>query len=118
MDFGIMFSKKTIKADEGKILFKDDLTSFEVVLGKNDNPDNWSQRDMTKEEIYNLNLGIANSAGETIAELKEQLSATDYKAIKFFEGWISEEDYAPVKALRQALRERINMLERTIRENA
>ena len=43
--------------------------------------------------------------------LKHKLSQTDYKAIKFAEGWISEEEYAPIKAERQALREKINRLE-------
>ena len=46
-----------------------------------------------------------------IQDLKRQLAATDYKAIKHSEGLISEEDYAPIKAERQAIRERINALE-------
>lgn len=41
----------------------------------------------------------------------QQLTATDYKAIKYAEGLISEADYAPIKAERQALRDRINELE-------
>lgn len=46
-----------------------------------------------------------------IAQLKNQLLATDYKAIKYAEGAISEEDYAPIKAQRQQWRNRINELE-------
>ena len=46
-----------------------------------------------------------------IWSLKEQLRESDYKAIKFAEGWISEADYAEIKAQRQAWRERINELE-------
>lgn len=46
-----------------------------------------------------------------IAMLKEQLAESDYKAIKYAEGWISAEDYAPIKAERQALRDQINELE-------
>lgn len=46
-----------------------------------------------------------------IANLKAQLSETDYKAIKHSEGLISEEDYAPIKAERQAIRDQINALE-------
>ena len=49
-----------------------------------------------------------------ITELKAQLSASDYKAIKYAEGWISETDYAPIKAERQALRDQINALEATL----
>lgn len=46
-----------------------------------------------------------------ITQLKKQLSDTDYKAIKYAEGQISESDYAPVKAQRQGYRDRINELE-------
>lgn len=46
-----------------------------------------------------------------IWSLKEQLRESDYKAIKYAEGWITAEDYAPVKAQRQEWRERINELE-------
>ena len=46
-----------------------------------------------------------------VIHLKRMLSATDYKAIKYSEGWLTEEEYAPVKAERQALREEINRLE-------
>ena len=50
-----------------------------------------------------------------ILECKSQLSATDYKAIKFAEGLISVLDYEPIKAERQALRDRINELEAQLR---
>lgn len=46
-----------------------------------------------------------------ITQLKKQLSDTDYKAIKYAEGQISEEEYASVKELRQGYRDRINYLE-------
>ena len=46
-----------------------------------------------------------------IAKLKAKLSATDYQAIKYAEGVLSEEDYADMKAQRQAWRVRINELE-------
>jgi hypothetical protein len=55
---------------------------------------------MTYQE---LNLEISN--------LKLQLKASDYKAIKHSEGLISEADYAPIKAERQAIRDRINAAE-------
>ena len=48
---------------------------------------------------------------ERIAELKRLLTDTDYKAIKYSEGLISEEEYAEVKAQRQAWRDEINQLE-------
>lgn len=43
--------------------------------------------------------------------LKLQLQATDYKAIKYAEGLLTEEEYAPIKAERQAMRDEINRLE-------
>lgn len=43
--------------------------------------------------------------------LKEQLAATDYKAIKYAEGFISDEDYEEIREERQAMRDEINDLE-------
>ena len=46
-----------------------------------------------------------------ISEAKAKLAETDYQAIKYVEGFISETDYAPIKAQRQAWRDEINALE-------
>ena len=46
-----------------------------------------------------------------INALKQLLTNTDYKAIKHSEGLISDEDYAEIKAQREAWRARINELE-------
>ena len=46
-----------------------------------------------------------------ISEAKAKLVETDYQAIKYAEGFISEADYAPIKAQRQAWRDEINALE-------
>lgn len=48
---------------------------------------------------------------EEIVTLKKQLSNTDYKAIKYAEGMLTEEEYAEVKELRQGWRDRVNELE-------
>lgn len=48
---------------------------------------------------------------ERIAALKAELAETDYKALKFMEGWLTEAEYAPIKARRQQLRDEINELE-------
>lgn len=53
------------------------------------------------------NIALLNRIGE----LKAELCATDYKALKYMEGWLTEEKYAPIKALRQSLRDQINELE-------
>ena len=46
-----------------------------------------------------------------ITELKSLLSSTDYQAIKYFEGYLTEEEYAPIKAQRREWRAEINQLE-------
>ena len=46
-----------------------------------------------------------------ISVLKITLAGSDYKAIKYAEGWITEEEYAEIKAQRQAWRDEINELE-------
>lgn len=46
-----------------------------------------------------------------ITELKQLLAESDYKAIKYAEGWLSAEEYADTKAQRQAWRNEINELE-------
>lgn len=46
-----------------------------------------------------------------IKELKDLLAQSDYKAIKYAEGILTEAEYAPTKALRQAYRAEINTLE-------
>lgn len=56
---------------------------------------------------------ITPTPQEEIERLKSQLADTDYKAIKYAEGWYQEEEYAPIKAEREALRERIRELENT-----
>ena len=50
-----------------------------------------------------------------IFELKEELNRTDYKAIKYSEGVMTDEEYQPVGIQRQAWRHRINELEELIK---
>lgn len=51
------------------------------------------------------------NAIQEIANLKKQLSDTDYKAIKFAEGEITPEDYLPIKNQRAEWRAKINKLQ-------
>ena len=46
-----------------------------------------------------------------IERLKDELHASDYKAIKHSEGLISNEDYQPIKEERQSIRAEINKVE-------
>ncbi len=65
-------------------------------------------RDMTPDEEAQIN---AEFTADRINELKQKLQDTDYKAIKYAEGWISAEEYESVRLQRQAWREEINSLE-------
>lgn len=67
-------------------------------------------REMTAEEIAEMN-SIQAPASAQIEMLKAELAATDYKAIKYAEGWLTEEEYAPIRATRQAIRDEINALQ-------
>ena len=67
-------------------------------------------REMTAEEIAEMEA-LQPTASQRIEMLKSELAATDYKAIKYAEGWLTEEEYAPIKAARQAIRDEINALE-------
>ena len=51
------------------------------------------------------------TADARIRVLKHYLAETDYQAIKYSEGTLSEEEYADMKAQRQAWRDEINELE-------
>ena len=51
-----------------------------------------------------------------INELKRNLNQTDYQAIKFAEGEISAEEFAPIKEQRKAWRAEINELEKQLSE--
>ena len=73
--------------------------------------ENGIYRDMTPEEIEQIS---AVPAEYKIEELKHKLTETDYKAIKYAEGLISEEEYAQTKALRQSWRDEINRLEQEV----
>ena len=46
-----------------------------------------------------------------IRNLKSKLAETDYKAIKFAEGELTEEEYAPIREERRAWRAEINAME-------
>ena len=49
-----------------------------------------------------------------IAELKQLLADTDYKAIKYAEGEITAEEYEPIKQQRREWRKEINELEKNV----
>lgn len=44
-----------------------------------------------------------------IEEYQNNLNQSDYQALKFAEGLLTEEEYAPIREMRQGLRHRINV---------
>lgn len=77
--------------------------------------DNGIYRDMTAEEIAEMEA-YQPPVSVRIEMLKAELAATVDKAIKYAEGWLTEEEYAPIKAVRQAIRDEINALELQAKE--
>lgn len=69
------------------------------------------RRNPTKEELEADNRQVVE---REISELKRKLSDTDYKAIKYAEGFLTEEEYKETKTQRQMWRDRINELESKI----
>ncbi len=68
------------------------------------------------EEILTIRRRMAQEAAmwHERDELLRQLKRSDYKAIKFAEGEITPEDYAPIRIARATARARINEIERFI----
>lgn len=68
---------------------------------------------LIKDEINNIGFYKLVKTQELIEieSLKQKLAYTDYKAIKYAEGQLSEEEYTSIKAERQAWRNKINELE-------
>lgn len=90
---------------------------FKSIKGKrvvcsSTNPNPKCFMEITKKQ-YEAEL-LKKEKALQIHKLKNKLAKTDYQAIKHSEGWISEEDYAPIKAARQAIRDEINELEQSL----
>ena len=64
----------------------------------------------TEEELKKREINIE------LSKVHFELSQTDYKAIKYFEGYYTEEEYQPIKEYRESLREQIRALENEISE--
>lgn len=56
---------------------------------------------------------LAAAKNSKLAELRQLLNNTDYKAIKFAEGAMSAQEFEPVRLKRQAWREAYNAIEET-----
>ena len=96
-----------ITEQERKQPLPDKYSYYAVVNGKF----TIKRRNPTKEELEADNIQVVE---REISELKHKLSDTDYKAIKYAEGFLAEEEYKETKAQRQMWRDRINEIESKI----
>lgn len=108
----ISFGKDTkpyieITEQERKQPLPDKYSYYAVVDGKF----TIKRRTPTVEELHNDDVQDIN---REINVLKKRLFDTDYKAIKYSEGWLTDEEYAEVKAQREEWRKRINELEASL----
>ena len=108
----ISFGKDTkpyieITEQERKQPLPDKYSYYAVVDGKF----TIKRRTPTIEELHNDDI---ESINREINVLKKRLFDTDYKAIKYSEGWLTDKEYAEVKAQREEWRKRINKLEASL----
>ena len=108
----ISFGKDTkpyieITEQERKQPLPDKYSYYAVVDGKF----TIKRRIPTVEELHNDDIEDIN---REINVLKKRLFDTDYKAIKYSEGWLTDKEYAEVKAQREEWRKRINELEASL----
>ena len=105
----ISFGKDTkpyieITEQERKQPLPDRYSYYAVVDGKF----TIKRRTPTIEELHNDDIQAIN---REISELKKNLFDTDYKAIKYAEGLLTDEEYVEIKVQRELWRKRINELE-------
>ena len=108
----ISFGKDTqpyieITEQERKQPLPDKYSYYAVVDGKF----TIKRRTPTVEEVSRDKTQDIN---REINELKKRLFDTDYKAIKYAEGLLTDEEYAEAKAQREEWRKRINELEASL----
>lgn len=108
----ISFGKDTkpyieITEQERKQPLPDKYSYYAVVDGKF----TIKRRTPTVEEVK---ADETTEINRQIRELKKKLFDTDYKAIKYSEGWLTDEEYAEAKAQREEWRKCINKLEASL----
>lgn len=96
LDAGYLREEVVIRPDAAHI---DNVTKFA-----------WADEDYETIQRYVV-IPEEERRVERIAQLKQQLSDTDYAVIKIAEGAATPEEYAEVIAQRQAWRAEINQLE-------
>lgn len=62
-----------------------------------------------------MDMQVIKAKRQRIQDVRAKLKKTDYKAIKYAEGELSAEEYAPILAERKAWRDEINALQAEIK---
>ena len=88
--------KNIIRGFNGQLVFEEETLTDEYKLA---------------EEKYKTQI----DNDKIIFKLKQNLSNTDYQAIKYGEGELNEEEYAPIKTQRKEWRAEINRLEEELK---
>lgn len=100
-DYEEFIEEVDVKDEDGNVVAKERRKATRPILVENDRSDEIAE-------------GQRQAKLREIAELKKNLSDTDYEAIKFGEGAMTEEEYAPYKTQRAEWRARINELEESL----
>ena len=101
------------KSQNGFLKQDDELENYEEKGYVQITEEEWNVEQAKIMEIFNPTKGKGFLLKQ-INEYKKQLRATDYQAIKYAEGWLSEQEYASIKAQRQQWRNAINSLEQQV----
>ena len=70
---------------------------------------------VVEEEQPDIVLTQEELSQQMILDFKQKLKDTDYQAIKYAEGELTEEEYEPIKAQRKEWRAEINRLEEELK---
>lgn len=97
---------QVIDDEEFSVVLDNIRNGYRLSTNPDDNTYIFTAPDKTATEIEQRKVKIS--------ELKDSLFQTDYQAIKFAEGEISEEEYAPIRTQRAEWRAEINTLETEI----
>ena len=99
--------RKIVVPDNARLMTEEDAAYFQAKADE-----------ATAQRNKAIQIGSINEEiigfKQQIAALKRNLDQTDYQALKHGDGFLTDDEYAPVKAQRQAWREEINLYEMKI----
>lgn len=79
--------------------------------------DKYIKKKIVKDDVAYETSQKKSAILAKIAQLKALLEQTDYEAIKYAEGQLSESEYAEMKQQRKEYRDKINKLEESLSSN-